>query len=151
MESVNLSNNKDFLTPEQRSVLMSRVRAKDTEPERIIRSALHQRGLRFRKHREDLPGKPDIVFVSAKVVVFVDGDFWHGYEFDVWEMDLSPFWRKKISDNIKRDQRNSKRLCNMGWRVIRIWEHDIEKNLDIVVEEIISVVIDRKQNDFEAC
>jgi DNA mismatch endonuclease (patch repair protein) len=149
MESRNLSNAKDFLTPEQRSDLMSRVRAKDTEPERIIRSALHKRGLRFRKHRKDLPGKPDIVFVSAKVVVFVDGDFWHGYEFDKWKEDLSSFWRKKISDNIKRDQRNFKRLRKTGWRVIRIWEHDIEKHLDIVVDEIAAVVKDQKQSDFE--
>jgi DNA mismatch endonuclease (patch repair protein) len=105
--------------------------------------------LRFRKHRKDLPGKPDIVFVSAKVVVFVDGDFWHGYEFDKWKEDLSSFWRKKISDNIKRDQRNFKRLRKTGWRVIRIWEHDIEKHLDIVVDEIAAVVKDQKQSDFE--
>ncbi len=101
-----------------------------------MRSALHKRGLRFRKHTGKLPGKPDIVFVKAKVVVFLDGDFWHGYRFPQWENKLSKFWRKKIGETRKRDQRNFAKLRRIGWRVIRIWEHSIERDLDGVVKKI---------------
>ncbi len=74
----------DKLTPEQRSFSMSRIKGKDTGLELRVRSALHKRGLRFRKHVRELPGKPDVVFRKTRVVVFVDGDFWHGYRFRSW-------------------------------------------------------------------
>ena len=126
----------DNLTAEQRRYCMSQVKGKDTGLEKAVRSELHKRGLRFRKHTGKLPGKPDIVFVKAKVVVFLDGDFWHGYRFPQWERKLSKFWRKKIGETRKRDQRNFAKLRRMGWRVIRIWEHSIEKDLDGVVKKI---------------
>lgn len=115
---------------------MSRVKGRDTSLERLVRSELHKRGLRFRKHTGKLPGKPDIVFGKAKVVVFLDGDFWHGYRFPQWEKTLAKFWRKKIGETRRRDQRNFAKLRRMGWRVIRIWEHSIEKDLDEVVKKI---------------
>ena len=126
----------DNLTQKQRSYCMSRVKGKDTGLEKAVRSELHKRGLRFRKHTGKLPGKPDIVFVKAKVVVFLDGDFWHGYRFPQWEKTLAKFWRNKIGETRKRDQRNFAKLRRMGWRVIRIWEHSIEKDLDGVVKKI---------------
>jgi len=126
----------DNLTPPQRSYCMSRVKGRDTGLERLVRSELHKRGYRFRKHVSNLPGKPDIVFVNAKVVVFLDGDFWHGYRFPQWERKLSKFWRKKIGETRKRDQRNFAKLRRMGWEVVRIWEHSIEKDLDGVVKKI---------------
>jgi len=126
----------DVLTPSQRSYCMSRVKGKDTGLERLVRSELHKRGYRFRKHVKNLPGKPDIVFVKKKVAVFLDGDFWHGFRFPQWERTLSKFWRKKIGETRKRDQRNFAKLRRMGWRVIRIWEHTIEKDLDGVVRRI---------------
>ncbi len=126
----------DDLTPEQRSYCMSRVKGKDTGLEKAVRSELHKRGLRFRKHTGKLPGKPDIVFVKAKVVVFLDGDFWHGYRFPQWEKTLAKFWRNKIGETRKRDQRNFAKLRRLGWQVIRIWEHSIEKDLDGVVRKI---------------
>jgi len=126
----------DVLTKKQRSYCMSRCKGKDTGLERVVRSELHKRGLRFRKHVKGLPGKPDIVFVRARVVVFLDGDFWHGYRFGQWEDTLSGFWRKKIGETRKRDQRNFAKLRRMGWRVIRIWEHSIEKDLAGVIEKI---------------
>src|SRR6476469_9829315 len=89
----------DNLTPAQRRRCMSSVRTKDTDIEQAVRSALHRRGLRFRKHVRDLPGRPDIVFSRARVAVFVDGDFWHGYDFDTWRGGLSEFWRNKIETN----------------------------------------------------
>jgi len=85
---------------------MSRIKGKDTRPEMKVRSALHKKGLRFRKHVKDLPGKPDIVFPKDKVAVFIDGDFWHGYRFPAWEDKVSDFWKKKITGNRKRDARN---------------------------------------------
>lgn len=126
----------DNLSAEQRSYCMSRVKGKDTGLEKAVRSELHKRGLRFRKHTRKLPGKPDIVFVKAKVVVFLDGDFWHGYRFPLWEKSLPKFWRNKIGETRKRDQQNFAKLRRMGWRVIRIWEHSIEKDLDGVVKKI---------------
>ena len=119
---------------------MSRVKGRDTSLERLVRSELHKRGLRFRKHTGKLPGKPDIVFVKAKLVIFLDGDFWHGYRFPQWEHTLSKFWRKKIGETRKRDQRNFSKLRRMGWQVVRIWEHSIEKDLDGVVKKIFTVL-----------
>ena len=86
----------DNLTPEQRSRTMSLIRSKDTQPELTIRRLLHARGLRFRKHAAWLPGQPDIVFVSAKVTVFVDGDYWHGWRFPLWSGKLTAYWKHKI-------------------------------------------------------
>ncbi len=130
----------DNLTQKQRSYCMSRVKGKDTGLEKAVRSELHKRGLRFRKHAGKLPGKPDIVFVKDKVVVFLDGDFWHGYRFPQWEKTLAKFWRNKIGETRKRDQRNFAKLRRMGWRVIRIWEHNIENDLEGVVRKICGVV-----------
>ena len=131
---------RDTLTKAQRSYCMSRVKGRDTGLEVVVRSALHKRGYRFRKHVKGLPGKPDIVFVSARVVVFLDGDFWHGYRFGLWEDTLSAFWRKKIGETRRRDQRNFAKLRRMGWRVVRIWEHSVEKDLEGVIERICRLV-----------
>ena len=119
---------------------MSRCKGKDTGLEKLVRSELHKRALRFRKHPPKLPGKPDIVFPKAKVVVFLDGDFWHGYRFPQWEKTLPKFWRNKIAQTRKRDRRNFATLRRMGWRVIRIWEHQIENDLLAVVAKIVSEV-----------
>src|SRR5437763_3579619 len=102
------------LTPEQRIYCMSLLKNKDTDLEILVRSELHKRGLRFRKHIKDLPGKPDIVFTKAKVVVFIDGDFWHGYRFPLWRDKSSPFWQAKIAKNRERDRRNFAELRRMG-------------------------------------
>lgn len=133
----------DNLTKRQRSHCMSRVRNKNTDLELMVRTTLHRRGLRFRKHVRSLPGTPDIVFVGARVAVFVDGDFWHGYRFDQWAGTLAPFWRDKIEKNRKRDRRNFARLRRTGWTVVRVWQHDVKRALDGVVARIERVVLDR--------
>lgn len=130
----------DRMTPAQRSALMAGIRGKDTKPELALRSALHRRSLRFRKHVKTLPGCPDIVFVSAKVVVFVDGDFWHGYRFPAWSHKLSPYWRDKIEGNRRRDRRNFRRLRAAGWTVVRVWEHDVTRNLDTCADRVVALV-----------
>ena len=122
---------------------MSRVRNRDTDIEVSVRSQLHKLGLRFRKHVRSLPGSPDIVFVAAKVAVFVDGDFWHGYRFPSWRRKVSVFWRRKIQINRDRDRRNFAKLRRMGWKVIRVWQHSVTDNLAVVVARIQSAVARR--------
>lgn len=126
----------DTLTPSQRSYCMSRVKGKDTSLERIVRTELHKRGFRYRKNVSGLPGKPDLVFVKQKVVVFIDGDFWHGYRFPQWENKLSSFWREKIGKTRERDKKNFAKLRRNGWKVIRIWGHQIKNDLDECVTKI---------------
>ena len=127
----------DSLTSSQRSYCMSQVKSKDTDIERYVRSELHKKGYRFRKHVKNLPGKPDIVFLKDKLAVFIDGDFWHGYRFPAWEHTVSDFWKKKIGKNRERDQKNFKKLRKMGWKVIRIWQHEIKKDIDSTIKKII--------------
>ncbi|MCB5285387.1 MAG: very short patch repair endonuclease [Candidatus Cloacimonetes bacterium] len=135
----------DNLTPEQRSYCMSRIKSKDTGLEMRVRSALHRRGLRFRKHVKDLPGKPDVVFRKARIAVFVDGDFWHGYGFSSWEEKVSDFWKKKINKNRERDAANHRKLGQMGWTVIRLWQHEIEEDFDACIDRILAAVCERKK------
>lgn len=119
----------DVLTPEQRRLNMSRIRGKNTKPEKLLRSALHLRGLRFRIHRKELPGSPDIVFPREKVAVFVDGCFWHGCPIhSVKPKTNKKFWLEKIEGNCIRDKRNRVALKKLGWKVIRVWEHELKRN-----------------------
>lgn len=133
----------DRISPEQRSALMSKVRSFDTGPERVVRSALHRRNLRFRKHVAHLSGRPDIVFAKARIAVFIDGDFWHGYRFPQWRSKLQPYWQAKIERNRVRDKRNFARLRSKGWLVIRLWEHDVRQRLDFCVDRIADAVSSR--------
>ncbi len=130
----------DNLTPEQRRYCMSRIKGKDTRLEIRVRSELHKRGFRFRKHLKELPGKPDIVFTKDKVAVFIDGDFWHGYEFPTWENKVSDFWKRKISKTRERDAKNHSCLREMGWTVVRLWQHDLERDFENSIKRIVSTL-----------
>ncbi|WP_419594438.1 very short patch repair endonuclease [Thiolapillus sp.] len=118
----------DTLTPEARSELMSRIKGKDTKPELYVRSLIHRLGYRFRLHRKDLPGKPDLVFPSRRKVVFVHGCFWHHHE-NCRRARIpkthSDFWSKKFEENRARDGRNLLELEKLGWRSLVIWECEI--------------------------
>jgi DNA mismatch endonuclease, patch repair protein len=114
---------RDRMTPKQRSYCMSRVKSKNTSLEMLLATELKKRKLKFQCHAGDLPGKPDFVFKRAKVIVFVDGDFWHGWHFEKWKHKLSPYWLDKISGNRRRDQAHFRKLRRMGWKVLRVWEH----------------------------
>ncbi|MES2462871.1 MAG: very short patch repair endonuclease [Armatimonadota bacterium] len=129
---------RDPLTPAQRSKCMSRVKNKNTNIEVKLRSAIHSEGFRFLKHVKELPGTPDLVFTRAKLAVFIDGDFWHGYRFNRLKLNLKPFWRDKIQTNRQRDIRNFCALRDMGWRVIRIWQHEIKKDLPKAVRRVLN-------------
>jgi DNA mismatch endonuclease (patch repair protein) len=114
----------DNRTEEQRSANMRAVRGKNTAPEILIRSTLHRLGYRFRLHRRDLPGTPDIVFPARKSVMFVHGCFWHGHECPRGIVPSSnvDFWQRKIAKNRERDGRSQKQLRREGWKVLTVWE-----------------------------
>lgn len=130
----------DVMTPEQRSYCMSRIKGKDTKMEVVVRSELYKRGYRFRKNYSKLPGKPDIVFTKQKAVLFLDGNFWHGYRFPAWKGRLSKFWLNKIENNRERDKRNFAKLKRKGWKVLRIWEHEVLKEFDKTMDRIITFI-----------
>jgi DNA mismatch endonuclease (patch repair protein) len=118
----------DTLTPAQRSAVMARIRGKDTAPELAVRSLLRRMGYRFRVHRRDLPGSPDIVLSGRGVVVFVHGCFWHrhrGCRHAATPASRARFWRLKFERNVERDARNRVALRRLGWRVITVWECEI--------------------------
>lgn len=111
---------------------MSRIRSKDTKPEKIIRSILHKLGFRFRINRKNFPGKPDIVLPKYKTVIFVHGCFWHhhaGCRIASNPKSNIDFWNKKFSNNIERDKKNQKALKEMGYRVVIIWECEVKSFL----------------------
>lgn len=130
----------DFLDPAARSERMSLIRERDTRPEIIVRSYLHNRGLRYRLHDRALPGKPDLVFPSRGVVVFVHGCFWHGHECRIAKLPQSrtEYWLPKIAANKRRDQRNAAKLRRLGWRVLTIRECQLsEARLDRLYKSIV--------------
>lgn len=115
----------DRLTPERRSWLMSRVKGKHTGPEMIVRRAAHALGLRFRLHRKDLPGRPDLVFPRHKVALFVHGCFWHrhpGCRLASTPKSRTEFWQAKFDANVARDAAAEEALRAAGWRVVTVWE-----------------------------
>ncbi|WP_291295359.1 very short patch repair endonuclease [Elioraea sp.] len=116
------------MSPEKRSAVMAKIRGRDTGPERIVAGLLRDAGLTFESHARDLPGRPDFVFRDQRIAVFVDGDFWHGWRFPVWRDKLSVAWEAKIEATRVRDARNFRRLRRSGWRVIRIWEHQLARD-----------------------
>jgi len=116
------------MTSAERSRIMRAVKSKNTAPERMVRSLLHRWGFRFRLHRRDLPGNPDIVFPGRKCVIFVHGCFWHGH--DCRRGSRSPqsnidYWRTKIARNVERDRRHLVELVDRGWRACVVWECEI--------------------------
>lgn len=134
----------DNLTREQRRYCMSRVKGKNTKLEQDIFTGLRKKRLRFDRHVGSLPGTPDIVFKEKRIVIFIDSDFWHGYRLPRWKHKLKPFWKKKISDTRLRDRRSTRRLRSNGWKVLRIWEHDIKKDQQDCLERISIALLSAK-------
>lgn len=128
----------DIMSPEKRSRLMSRVRSRDTGPEMLLRRALWSAGYRYRLgHRLKLPGKPDLVFPRARLAVYVDGCFWHACpEHATQPTTRSEWWREKIQGNVSRDRRVDAQMAELGWTVMRFWEHEVENDVDLVVQKI---------------
>lgn len=133
----------DNLTIEKRSANMRRIKSKDTSPELIVRKIIHKMGYRFRLHRKDLPGKPDLTFPSKKKVVFVHGCFWHQHE--NCEISRIPksnrqYWVPKLRRNKFRDQEHQNSLKKLGWKVLVIWECEI-KELNKMNKKIINFLL----------
>ena len=123
----------------------------------MLRKALWRENLRYRVNYKKLPGKPDIVFTKYKVVIFCDGDFWHGHNWAVRGMKsldeelegYSEYWRKKILRNVARDQENEYELRALGWTVLRIWESDIKRDLSGCVQTVKEALFDSIVSDDE--
>ena len=121
----------DKHSKETRSYNMSRIRSKDTKPEETVRKYLFSQGFRYRKNDTRLPGKPDIVLPKYKTVIFVNGCFWHKHEgckYFVWPKSNVEFWREKITRNVNRDADRHEQLKLLGWRVIVVWECELNRN-----------------------
>ncbi len=115
----------DVITPAERSALMSRIQGKNTKPEILVRSMAHSLGYRFRLHRRDLPGTPDIVFPRLGKVILVHGCFWHqhrGCKYAYKPKSNALFWEKKFTGNRERDNRDTRALRKLGWSVFTVWE-----------------------------
>ena len=125
-------------TPDVRSRMMAGIRGKNTKPEMAVRSVLHRLGFRFRVHRKDLPGKPDLVFSKHNAVVFVHGCFWHGHDCHLfkWPRTRSEFWRQKITSNGARDRKHLLALADDGWRVATIWECALKGRSRLPIEAV---------------
>lgn len=120
---------KESLTVQKRSALMSRIRSRGTAFERLFFSSLKAHRLPFRSHPTNIFGKPDLILLNAKVCVFLDSDFWHGWQYPRWRHLLkNNFWREKIERNRARDKKVTRALCNKGWKVVRIWEHELKES-----------------------
>lgn len=142
----------DKLTAEQRHRNMQNIRAKDTSIECILRKALWNSGLRYRKNYKALPGKPDIVLTKYKIAIFCDSEFFHGKDWEQLQEQLrrgnnAEFWIEKISKNIKRDNDVNIMLKGLGWTVLRFWGRDIKKNTDECVKVVQETVFDFRLND----
>lgn len=134
----------DVLTVAQRRFNMSRIRGRDTKPELILRLGLHARGLRFRLHRRDLPGCPDLVLPRFNAVLFVHGCFWHGHGCAMFKLPVTraKFWATKIEGNRARDACALRRLERSGWRTLVLWECALRgasrRPVEVVLDEVVA-------------
>ena len=138
----------DVVDQVTRSRMMSGIKGKNTKPELIVRSFLHSQGYRFRLHRKDLPGKPDIVLPRLKVCVFVHGCFWHrhpGCRYAVMPKSRVDFWTTKLEGNVERDHRAAEQLGELGWKVLVVWECELR------TPEIAMSALLKKLRSFDPC
>ncbi|GAB5398627.1 MAG: very short patch repair endonuclease [Aureisphaera sp.] len=132
-----------FYTTKKRSRIMSSIRAKNTKPEMTIRKALWAKGIRYRVNSGQLPGKPDISIKKYKLAIFVDGEFWHGYDWDSKKGSIKSnrgFWIPKIERNMQKDHEVNQHLREMGFTVFRFWSREISGDLDRCVNDIIGYI-----------
>ena len=124
----------DKLPPERRSENMRRIRAKHTSPEMIVRRLVHKMGFRYRLHVSTLPGKPDLVFTRLKKIIEVRGCFWHQHEGCIDShipKSRVEYWGPKLTNNLKRDERNEKKLRRQGWKILALWECEVIKGITV--------------------
>ena len=132
-----------FYTSEKLSKLMSKIKSLNTEPEIKLRKTLWGIGLRYHKNVKSLPGKPDLVINKFRLIIFIDGDFWHGYNWNLKKLKIKSnraYWIPKIERNIQRDKEQTKQLEMMGFKVLRFWEHEISKDFGNCINRILTYV-----------
>lgn len=147
IEVLRFNEDNGFYTTSERSKIMSKIKSKDTKPEQNFRKRLWSLGYRYKKHVKELPGTPDIVFEKFKLVIFIDGEFWHGYNWFEKKQKLhtnKKFWIPKIERNMQRDIVNNAELGRMGYEVFRFWEHDLKKDLEVCILEITNYIETKK-------
>jgi DNA mismatch endonuclease (patch repair protein) len=133
-----------FETTPQVSAVMKQIKAENTKPEATFRKALWHSGIRYRKNNKYLPGKPDVVLGKYRIAIFIDGDFWHGYNWHEKREKLKAnkdYWIPKIERNIQRDLEVNRKLKDMGWFVLRFWEHEVIKELTNCIEKVFDLLI----------
>lgn len=140
----------DTVSQKRRSEIMSHIKSKDTSIELLVRKQLFAQGLRYRVNYKKLPGKPDIVFTKKKVAIYIHGCFWHGHDvgcrYSHVPQSRAEYWFEKINRTKIRDREHIDELESDGWRVLIVWECEIRKDLQKVVEEIVNFVAD---NDYK--
>ena len=139
----------DIVDSDKRSEMMSGIRSRDTKPELIVRRIAHRLGFRFRVHRRDLPGSPDIVFPKHQAVIMVHGCFWHRHpdcQYASTPKTRVQFWENKFEGNVVRDRRSQSALRHLGWRVLVIWECET-KDHDAVAARIVSYLGQAQRSD----
>lgn len=137
----------DVFSKRKRSEIMSKIRSKNTRAEKLVFSELRKRGIYFQKHYSRVAGKPDIALPRRKKAVFIDGDFWHGWQFEKNKHRLpKKYWLDKIKQNMARDKINRALFKAKGWKVLRVWEHEIITKKDISINKIINFV--KKHENF---
>lgn len=138
-----------FSTTEQRSKIMSKIKCRDTKPEIEFRKALWSKGVRYRTCSKSLPGKPDIASVSSKFAVFIDGEFWHGKDWEIQRGKIKSnkdYWVKKIERNMQRAQEVDLALSEMKIVVFRFWSKEIKKDLEGCVEKVLAHIARQRAN-----
>lgn len=125
----------DIFTPEKRSYIMSRIRYRDTKIEKIMRQILIKNKIKFKSYPK-MYGNPDFL-AEKKIIIFCDGDFWHGHNYENKKKPGKKFWKNKIEGNIRRDRTVSRKLRSEGWSVIRFWEHDIERRKEFCTRKVL--------------
>ncbi len=135
------SEENGFYTTKQRSFMMSRIRGKNTKPERLLKKALWHTGLHHRTNKQNLPGRPDITFIKYKLVIFIDGSFWHGHNWAERKYAIKSnkdFWIPKIERNMQRDREINYYYRRKGWTVLRFWDFEVKKELGVCVRRVIN-------------
>lgn len=128
----------DVFSREKRSEVMSAIRSKNTSIEVTVFRFLRKNRQYFKTHYDKVTGKPDIALPRSKKAVFIDGDFWHGRDYSRRKDTLPDYWKLKIKNNINRDKISRKKLKDEGWAILRVWEHDLEKNKEFSLNKILT-------------
>lgn len=128
-----------FTTSAFRSALMQKIRSKETKPEIALKKALRKEKIKYRCYNKLLPGNPDIELFEKKIIIFIDGEFWHGFNWKLKKERIKAhrkYWIPKIEKTIKRDRNNNLQLRKLGWTVLRFWEHEIKKDIEKCIRKI---------------